>query len=98
MPYAAIISQVLQGIQAAINAWPQVQGIITSAKAMITALFEGKVISAEDQNALHAWVDAIAYMSQKGLIPPAWTVEPDPISAPTTTTTTTTTKPTTIVP
>ena len=78
MPYSAIISQVLAGIQAAISAWPQVAAIITSAKAMITALFGSGAITQADQAALHSWVDAIAYMAQRGLTPPQWTVEADP--------------------
>lgn len=80
MPYAAIISQVLNGIQAAISAWPQVQGIITSGKLMFTALFEGKVISVEDQAAVHAYLDGLSLMAKQGLIPPALQVDPDPVT------------------
>lgn len=82
MPYQQIIQQVLAGIAAVIAAYPQIAGIITSGKAMITALFEGKVISVEDQTAAHTYLDALALMAKQGLIPPALQVMPDPVLPP----------------
>jgi len=86
MPYQQIVQQVLAGIAAAIAAYPQIADIVTSGKAMITALFEGKVISVEDQTAAHGYIDALALMYKQGLIPPALQVQPDPGTVTTTTT------------
>lgn len=91
MPYAAIIQQVLAGIQAAINAWPEVQGIIVSGKAMIAALFEAGKITKDDQTAVHTYIDGLSLMAQQGLIPPALRVDPDPITPAATVTDTKTT-------
>lgn len=82
MPYQLIIQQVLSGIAAAIAAYPQIVGIVTSGKALIQSLFDGKVISVEDQTAAHAYIDALALMAKQNLIPPALQVQPDPVEAP----------------
>jgi hypothetical protein len=75
MPALPII---LAGIQAAIGAAPAVVEVIKSAKDLITSLFTAGLITADQQNALHAWVDAHSALVKAGLTPPAWTVEPDP--------------------
>jgi len=69
---------ILAGIQAALTAAPAVVEIIKSAKDLITSLFTAKLITQDQQNALHAYIDAHAAMVAAGLTPPAWTVEPDP--------------------
>ena len=74
----ATIPLILQGILAAIQAAPQVAEIITSAKALISALFTAKVITAEQQAALHVWVDNQAALAISGIVPPSWQVQEDP--------------------
>jgi hypothetical protein len=78
MPAALIL--VLQGIQAALGLAPQVEAVAISAKSLISALFAAKLISAEQQNALHAWVDSHAQLAAAGIVPPAWQVQPDPVA------------------
>lgn len=80
MGISVIITQILAGIQAAINAAPQIEGIVTSAKALFASLFESGLISVDLQNATHAYVDAIAAMKRNGIVPPQWQVEPDPVT------------------
>ena len=75
---AALIPQILAGIQAALNAAPQIEGIITSAKALFVSLFEAGLISKEQQDTIHGYVDAIAAMKKAGIVPPHWQVEADP--------------------
>jgi hypothetical protein len=80
-----IIQQILAGIQAAIAAAPQIEGIVTSAIALWKSLFEAGLISVEQQNAMNDFVKGVAGLKATGLLPPAWQVQPDP--APPTTTT-----------
>ena len=82
MEIPAILQQILAGIQAAINAAPQIEGIVASAKALFVSLFNGGVITVAQQQAAHAYVDAGAAMWQANLIPPQWQVQPDPVAAP----------------
>ncbi len=69
---------ILAGIQAAITAAPQIEEVIKSAKQLLSALLTAKVISKEQQDALHQWVDAHAAMVNQGIEPPSWDVAPDP--------------------
>ena len=80
MPAAllALLPQILQGIQIAINAAPTVISLVTNAKAWFTSLFEAGLITVDQQNAVHAYVDAVVGMAKAGLIPPHWQVEADP--------------------
>lgn len=75
---AAVIFAILQGLQAAIAAAPLAIEIVEKAKALIDSLFTAKLITAAQQNALHLEVDAYAAMAAAGIVPLAWTVEPDP--------------------
>lgn len=76
----AAIPLILQGILAAIQAAPKVAEVVTSAKQLITALFNAGVISKEVQDALHSYVDAHAALVAQGIVIPnqGWSVEPDP--------------------
>lgn len=75
MPAIPII---LQGILAAIQAAPQIAAVVEAAKNLITSLFTAKVITAEQQKALHDYVDAHAALAAQGIVPEWWTVEADP--------------------
>jgi len=72
------IPVILAGIQAAIAIAPQVEEIVVSAKALITALFTAKLLSKEQQDALHLWVDAQAALAVQGIVPPSWQVQANP--------------------
>lgn len=72
------IPLILAGIQAALAIAPQVEEVVLGAKQLIAGLFKAGVISKDQQDALHAWVDAQAALARLGIVPPAWTVEPDP--------------------
>lgn len=74
----AIISQILQLVTAAAGLGPAFSVIVTSAKAMIDALFTAKLITVEQQNATKAMIDSIEAMVNAGIIPDHWQVEPDP--------------------
>lgn len=74
----AALPVILQGILAAIQAAPQVAEIVTAAKNMISALFTAKVITTDQQTALHTWVDNQVALAASGIVPPAWQVQPDP--------------------
>lgn len=78
----AAILAIIQGIMAVVEAAPQIAGIVSSAKNMFSALFQSKLITIELQNSLHAWVDARAALAKQGIVPVAWTVEPDPAPTP----------------
>lgn len=69
---------ILQGIIAALTAAPKVAELAIEAKKFIEALFTNQVITAEQQNAMKAEVDAIVALSQAGIVPSHWQVEPDP--------------------
>ncbi len=69
---------VLALIQAVLSAAPQVAELVLKAKELITALFTAKVISKEQQDAMHLHVDSLAALYAAGIVPPAWKVEPDP--------------------
>lgn len=93
-----IIQQILAGIQAAISAAPQIEGIVTSAIALWKSLFDAGLISVEQQVALNTFVQGIAGLKNSGLLPPAWQVQPDPVSGTTVVTTTTSTPTPAVVP
>ena len=69
---------VLQLIQAVLVAAPQAVELVAKAKELITALFTAKVITKEQQDAMHLHIDALAALHAAGIVPPAWQVEPDP--------------------
>lgn len=68
---------VIQGIEAAIAAAPQVIDVVEKGKALITSLFEAGAITIDQQNATHAHVDAVQAAVLAGYVPPSWQVESD---------------------
>lgn len=75
----AVLALILQGIQAAIAAAPQVIDIVTKGKDFITALFTANLITKAQQDALHAHVDSMSALAMAGIVPDSWKVEPDPV-------------------
>lgn len=76
MPALALL--ILQGLQAAIAAAPQIKSIIENGKALFQSLFDAGLITAEQQNKLEAHVDEVCRAALAGEVPPAWQVEADP--------------------
>ena len=74
----ASLPLVLEGIQAAITLAPGVVSVVESCQQLIASLFEAGVITAEEQNRLHAWVDGVQAAVLAGSVPPSFVVEPDP--------------------
>jgi hypothetical protein len=72
------IFMILGGLQTAIQEFPQIIALVTKAKEFIAGLTGAKLITKAQQDALHARIDAISEAAQRGEIPPAWQVEPDP--------------------
>ena len=77
MPPVALL--IIQGITAAIQLAPQVTEIVVKGKELIGSLVGGGIITKEQQDTLHARVDAITEAARRGEKPPAWEVEPDPV-------------------
>ena len=69
---------IVQGIEAAIAAAPEIVDLIEKAKAFITSLSDAGLITKATQDALHAHVDARCAAAIAGTVPPEFTVEPDP--------------------
>ena len=78
----ATLLLIIQGIEAAIAAAPQVIDVAEKGKALIASLFEAGAITIDQQNTTHAHIDAIQAAVIAGIVPPSWTVEADPGSAP----------------
>lgn len=57
---------------------PQVAELAVKAKELISALFTAKVISKQQQDAMHLHVDSLAALHAAGIIPESWKVDPDP--------------------
>lgn len=74
----AEIAILIQGIQAALLAAPGVIDVANKAKALMESLFSAKAITAEQQNAVMAHVDAVALLASQGIVPKSWVVQPDP--------------------
>jgi hypothetical protein len=75
----ATIALIIQGIQAAITAAPQVEALVVSAKDFIASLFKAGLISYDTQNTIHAHIDQVVAMALQGLEPLDWEVQPDPV-------------------
>lgn len=82
MGASEIIALILSALQGAITSAPAVVDLVTKGKDLISALFTAKIITVEQQNAAHSYVDAIASMVDSGLVPPGLQVQPDPIITP----------------
>lgn len=74
----AALLLVIQGIEAAIAAAPQVIDVAEKGKALIDSLFTAGAITVDQQTATKSHVDAVQSAVQAGTVPPAWTVEADP--------------------
>jgi len=75
---AATLALVLQGLTALVAAAPQVEALVKQVKDLISALFTAKQITKAQQDAMMAQVDAIVALSQAGIVPSHWAVQPDP--------------------
>lgn len=75
----AILALIIQGLQAAITAAPGAVEVVKNAVALIASLFSAKAITAEQQDRVRAYVDAVAAQVLAGQEPPHWQVEPDPV-------------------
>lgn len=75
---AAVLLKILAGIQMAMAATPKVIELVKQGKAFFSGLFGAGLITREQQNALHAQIEAHAEMIAAGIVQPQWTVEPDP--------------------
>lgn len=77
MQIAAIITL----IQGALAAAPQIEAVITAMKDFISGLFKGGLLTQQQQDALHQYVDAVATMVKAGVVPSHWQVQPDPVTS-----------------
>jgi hypothetical protein len=75
----ATILLIMQAISAAIAAAPKVVEVAKAAKDFITSLFTANLITKEQQDALHAFVDNQGQLALAGIPPIHWTVEADPV-------------------
>lgn len=75
----------LAGLHAALSSAPtitaDIQQLIASMHTLFNGLFSSGLITADQQNQLHAWVDARAAEAAAGQAPPSWLVMPDPTPA-----------------
>lgn len=68
---------ILALVSAIIVEAPQIEAGVLKAKALVEALLTAKLITAAQQDALNATIDARAELAKLG--PPTWwTVQPDP--------------------
>lgn len=74
----ALLLTLVQAIHAAIAAAPQVVEVAEKAKDFIASLFRAELISKDQQDRIHAHVDAVAASLASGATPPEFTVEADP--------------------
>jgi hypothetical protein len=72
------IGALISVVQMAISAAPTVEDIAVKAKAFVTSLFKAGVITKDQQDSVHAHVDAYAAALLAGTPPPEYLVEPDP--------------------
>jgi len=69
---------IIQSIELVLAAAPKVAALAVDAKNWIAALFSHGVITKEQQDDIHAHVDAICAAALAGTPPPQWTAEADP--------------------
>lgn len=69
----------LQLINSCLAQAPKAIEVVNAAKDFIRALFEGGLLTIAEQDALMAYVNGVAALSQAGIVPPAWQVRPDPV-------------------
>lgn len=73
-----IVGTITAIVTLAAQAGPVAAEIYAQAKRLIDWLFNGGLITLEQQEKLKAWADAHEAATLKGEIPPALQVEPDP--------------------
>ena len=73
-----LIAAIVTALELAIRAEPEAAAIVKAGKKFIKATFGAGVITKEQQNALHAHVDAYQTAILAGQTPPEFLVEPDP--------------------
>ncbi len=69
----------MAAIQSGLAAAPDVLRFAVTAKSFIEGLFTAKVLSADEQNQLFAFVDERCAARLRGELPKHWQVEPDPV-------------------
>ena len=74
----ATILLIVQAFQAAIAAAPQAIEIVNQAKEFFVTLFSRGLITKEQQDRVHANIQAWFDCLNSGITPPEFTVEPDP--------------------
>lgn len=75
----ALLIPLIQGI---IAAAPEIASAVKSVKDFVQSLASSKVITVEQQNALHEYVDGCQSLALAGIRPDAWIPRPDPTPAP----------------
>lgn len=73
-----IVLAIVSTIQAAIKYAPTAIALFKVIRDNVTMLFQKKLITKEQQDQLHTWVDAICAQAEAGKIPASWQVEADP--------------------
>lgn len=76
----ALIGQIANYISLAIGLAPKVEEAVKAAIAFINGLFGSGEITKSQQDELMAHVDAVLLAFVHDTPPPAWTVEPDPVT------------------
>lgn len=71
---------ILALVEAILAASPTIVEGVGKAKNAIQALFEADLITAAQQDALNALVDARAQLARAGVVPEHWKVQADPAS------------------
>jgi len=75
----AAILAIIKFVQLGIAAAPVVEKAVLDAKIFINNLFLARLITAEQQDNLHAHVDDVGTLFAAGRdLPTHWTVQPDP--------------------
>ena len=77
MPTITTFGLILSGIQALLASAPSIVGLADQIKTVINNLFGSGVITADEQNALHAVCDAHMAATLAGQRPAALVVDPD---------------------
>lgn len=71
----ALALAIISYISLAMKAAPQVASIYQEGKALVAHLFTSGLITLQQQQDLHAWMDAHQAATLAGQIPPEFTVE-----------------------
>lgn len=77
----ATILLIIQGLQAALTAAPQVVALVEHAYGVIAELFKAGLIDQATQNTLRSHVDSVMEELLAGRVPPEFRVDPDPAGA-----------------